>query len=95
MPTASIQIEGDALLNRCRFHKNGHHLAVGADDGRIRLFELNEVFVISMYYYLSFEFYFILITSQANLLCTVGNDKLILNRQVVSSFCCILIIAFI
>ncbi|VUZ42607.1 unnamed protein product, partial [Hymenolepis diminuta] len=42
VPTASIQIEGDALLNRCRFHKKGHHLAVGGDDGRIRLFELNE-----------------------------------------------------
>ncbi|VDL63001.1 unnamed protein product [Hymenolepis diminuta] len=27
VPTASIQIEGDALLNRCRFHKKGHHLA--------------------------------------------------------------------
>ncbi|VDO06529.1 unnamed protein product [Rodentolepis nana] len=44
VPTASIQIEGDALLNRCRFHKKGHHLAVGGDDGRIRLFELNENF---------------------------------------------------
>uniref|UniRef100_A0A0R3WAC8 WD_REPEATS_REGION domain-containing protein n=1 Tax=Taenia asiatica TaxID=60517 RepID=A0A0R3WAC8_TAEAS len=42
VPTASTQVEGDALLNRCRFHKKGFHLAVGGDDGRIRLFELHE-----------------------------------------------------
>ncbi|KAM7536876.1 hypothetical protein Aperf_G00000087878 [Anoplocephala perfoliata] len=43
VPTATVQIEGEALLNRCRFHKKGLHLAVGGDDGRIRLFELHEV----------------------------------------------------
>ncbi|EUB56052.1 Cytoplasmic dynein 1 intermediate chain 2 [Echinococcus granulosus] len=42
VPTASIQVEGDALLNRCRFHKKGFHLSVGGDDGRVRLFELHE-----------------------------------------------------
>uniref|UniRef100_A0A5K3F513 WD_REPEATS_REGION domain-containing protein n=2 Tax=Mesocestoides corti TaxID=53468 RepID=A0A5K3F513_MESCO len=42
VPTASTQVGGDALLNRCRFHKKGFHLAVGGDDGRVRLFELHE-----------------------------------------------------
>ncbi|VDM35208.1 unnamed protein product [Hydatigera taeniaeformis] len=42
VPTASTLVEGDALLNRCRFHKKGFHLAVGGDDGRVRLFELHE-----------------------------------------------------
>ncbi len=43
VPTASTQIEGEAVLNQCRFHKKGFHLAVGGDDGRVRLFELHEV----------------------------------------------------
>jgi hypothetical protein len=43
VPTADVSVEGNAALNKCLWHKNGHVIAAGDDAGRIHLYELAEV----------------------------------------------------
>ncbi|KAL5010426.1 hypothetical protein ScPMuIL_012731 [Solemya velum] len=42
VPSASYTIDNNVSLNRCRWHKSGHSLAVGDDMGRIYIFDVGE-----------------------------------------------------
>jgi hypothetical protein len=42
VPTASLLVDGAPALNKIRWHQSGHQLAVGDDQGKISLFDVNE-----------------------------------------------------
>jgi len=42
VPTASITVDGNVALNRCRWHQSGHTLAVGDDMGKIHIYDVGE-----------------------------------------------------
>jgi WD40 repeat protein len=42
VPTASIVLEGAPALNKIRWSQNGHQIAVGDDQGKISLIDVNE-----------------------------------------------------
>ena len=42
VPTASLLVDGAPALNKVRWHQGGHQLAVGDDQGKISLYDLNE-----------------------------------------------------
>ncbi|CAF0703857.1 unnamed protein product [Brachionus calyciflorus] len=44
VPTASIMVDGAPALNKIRWSQNGHQLAVGDDQGKINLFDVNELY---------------------------------------------------
>jgi WD40 repeat protein len=44
VPSASILIDGTPALNKIRWSPTGHQIAIGDDQGRINLFDLNESF---------------------------------------------------
>lgn len=44
VPTASLVVDGAPALNKIRWSQNGHQLAVGDDQGKISLFDVNEVY---------------------------------------------------
>jgi len=41
-PTVSLVIDGAPALNKVRWNQNGNQLAVGDDQGKITLFDVNE-----------------------------------------------------
>ncbi|CAH8653021.1 unnamed protein product [Heterobilharzia americana] len=43
VPSFRTVIPGQPSLNKCRFHSSGSYIAVGDDNGRIHMFDLNEV----------------------------------------------------
>jgi WD40 repeat protein len=45
VPSASIMIDGTPALNKIRWSPTGHQIAIGDDQGRINLFDLNDAFV--------------------------------------------------
>jgi hypothetical protein len=45
VPTASITIDGAPALNKIRWSQSGHQIAIGDDQGRITLLDMNETFV--------------------------------------------------
>ena len=45
VPSASIVIDGVPALNKIRWSQSGHQIAIGDDQGRINLFDLNEAYV--------------------------------------------------
>jgi WD40 repeat protein len=45
VPSASIVIDGTPALNKIRWSASGHQIAIGDDQSRISLFDLNESFV--------------------------------------------------
>ncbi len=42
VPTASTLVDGAPALNKIRWHQGGHQLAVGDDQGKISLYDVNE-----------------------------------------------------
>ncbi|VDP43717.1 unnamed protein product [Schistosoma margrebowiei] len=46
VPSIRTVIPGQPSLNKCRFHSSGSHIAIGDDDGRIHMFDLNETMAI-------------------------------------------------
>jgi len=42
VPTASVNVEGNVALNRCRWHQNGQSIAVGDDMGKIHIYDVGE-----------------------------------------------------
>ncbi|KAH8868827.1 Cytoplasmic dynein 1 intermediate chain 2 [Schistosoma japonicum] len=46
VPSVRTMIPGQPSLNKCRFHSSGSHIAVGDDNGRIHMFDLNEAMAI-------------------------------------------------
>ncbi|RNA37259.1 cytoplasmic dynein 1 intermediate chain 2-like isoform X9 [Brachionus plicatilis] len=44
VPTASMMVDGAPALNKMRWTQNGHQLAVGDDQGKISLFDVNEIY---------------------------------------------------
>lgn len=44
VPTASLMIEGSPALNKLRWSQNGHQIAVGDDQGKISLIDVNEAY---------------------------------------------------
>jgi dynein intermediate chain len=42
VPTASLLVDGAPALNKVRWHQSGHQVAVGDDQGKIILYDLNE-----------------------------------------------------
>ena len=49
VPTASLAMDTGAALNHCRWHQNGHTIAVGDDMGHIYTYEIAEVHIASHY----------------------------------------------
>lgn len=45
VPSASIVIDGQPALNKIRWNPAGHQIAIGDDQGRINLLDLNEAYV--------------------------------------------------
>ncbi|VDP47408.1 unnamed protein product [Schistosoma mattheei] len=46
VPSVRTVIPGQPSLNKCRFHSSGSHIAIGDDNGRIHMFDLNETMAI-------------------------------------------------
>ena len=44
VPTASLTVDGAPALNKVRWNQSGHQLAVGDDQGKITLFDVNETY---------------------------------------------------
>lgn len=44
VPTASLVVDGAPALNKIRWTQNGYQLAVGDDQGKISLFDVNEAY---------------------------------------------------
>ena len=44
VPTASLYVDGAPALNKVRWTQSGHQLAVGDDQGKISLFDVNEIY---------------------------------------------------
>lgn len=42
VPTASLAVDGAPALNKVRWNQNGHQIAVGDDQGKITLYDVNE-----------------------------------------------------
>jgi len=42
VPTASVVVDGAPALNKVRWNQNGHQIAVGDDQGKITLYDVNE-----------------------------------------------------
>ena len=42
VPAASLLVDGAPALNKIRWHQSGHQLAVGDDQGKISLYDVNE-----------------------------------------------------
>lgn len=42
VPAASVVVENNAGLNRCRWHQAGHTIAAGDDSGKIHIYEVGE-----------------------------------------------------
>ena len=44
IPTVSLLVEGNAALNKLRLNQSRNQIAVGDDNGRISLYDVNEAF---------------------------------------------------
>jgi hypothetical protein len=44
VPTASLIVDGAPALNKIRWNQNGHQIAVGDDQGKITLYDVNEAY---------------------------------------------------
>ncbi|KAL8608058.1 Cytoplasmic dynein 1 intermediate chain 2 [Nucella lapillus] len=42
VPTASVVVESNVALNKCRWHQTGHHIGVADDMGRIYIYDVAE-----------------------------------------------------
>ena len=42
VPAASLLVDGAPALNKIRWHHSGHQLAIGDDQGKISLYDVNE-----------------------------------------------------
>ncbi|XP_041351024.1 cytoplasmic dynein 1 intermediate chain 2-like isoform X4 [Gigantopelta aegis] len=40
VPTASVVVENNVALNQVRWHRSGHHISVGDDMGRIKIYDV-------------------------------------------------------
>ena len=44
VPTASVVVDGAPALNKIRWSQNGHQIAVGDDQGKITLYDVNDTY---------------------------------------------------
>ncbi|XP_076456042.1 cytoplasmic dynein 1 intermediate chain 2-like isoform X6 [Babylonia areolata] len=42
VPTASVVVDANVALNKCRWHQTGHHIGVADDMGRIYIYDVGE-----------------------------------------------------